>query len=127
MRTVLDDPRVTVFVGEQLRVLFWPPFRSLGIERRGSITAGVVFNHFEGVDCHASVVGSGFTRAFLADVGDFAFRGMGRRRITVKTEQPRIVRIAERLGGRIEGCLRDHFGEGRDAFLVGILRHEYRF
>jgi hypothetical protein len=38
-----------------------------------------------------------------------------------------VVKLAIRLGGVIEGTMRDHFGEGRDGVIVGILAREYRF
>lgn len=124
---IVSDDRVAVFVAESMGVLFYPPFRSLGIERGGQIVAGVVFNVFEAADVHVSVAGAGWTKAFLAECGHYAFSMLGKRRVTVITEQPRVVRLAEKLGGSIEGCLREHFGEGRDAFIVGILASEYRY
>ena len=47
--------------------------------------------------------------------------------MTVLTEQTRIVRIAERLGGQVEGLMRNHFGKGRDGFLVGILKDDWKY
>lgn len=47
--------------------------------------------------------------------------------MTAITEQPKIVRIGERLGGQVEGCLRNHFGPMRDGYVIGILKNEYRF
>lgn len=123
---VMDD-RVTRFVGERVGQIIVPPFTSMGIERQDEIVAGVVFNHFEGFDVHATVAGQGFTKGFLSDVGQYVFGQLKCLRITVITEQPKVVRIAERLGGRVEGLLRNHFGEGRDGFLIGILKQDYRF
>ena len=124
---IVSDDRVAVFCSEKLGVLFHPPFRCLGIERDGEVVAGVIFNVFEDHDVHASVAGTGFTKGFLAECGHYVFSMLGRRRVTIITENPRVVRLAERLGGSIEGCLREHFGEGRDAFIVGILKDEYRY
>lgn len=124
---IVNDDRVAVFVAEQLGALFYPPFTCLGIERDGEIIGGVVFNVFEGFDLHVSVAGRGFTKAFMAEVGQYVFGHLGKLRMTIVTERPRVARIAQRLGGKVEGCLRDHFGPGRDAFLVGILKSEYRF
>jgi RimJ/RimL family protein N-acetyltransferase len=127
VKTVTDALRVSEFVSEKAGVLFHPPFTCMGIEKDGEIIAGVVFNMFEGADIHVSAAGKGWTRGFLADVGEYVFNVLGCERITAVTEQHEIVRFAERLGGQVEGCLRSHFGKGRDAFVVGILREEYRF
>jgi hypothetical protein len=47
--------------------------------------------------------------------------------MTIKTEQESVVKLAERLGGKIEGMLRAHFRNGNSAWIVGILKEEYRF
>lgn len=124
---IVDDERVAAFVGQRVKRIIYPPFTCMGIDRDGEIVAGVVFNSFSGADVHVTVAGSGFTRGFLADVGQYVFSTLKCRRITVITEQPKVMRIAERLGGQVEGLLRDQFGEGRDGFLIGILAQEYRF
>lgn len=124
---IVTDERVPAFVSALVGKSFVPPFTAMGIERDGEVIGGIVFNVFEGADLHVTVAGRGFNRGFLADVGAYVFQQLGCERMTVLTEQPRIVRIAERLGGQLEGLLRNHFGPGRDAFLVGILRDEYKY
>lgn len=124
---IVTDDRIAKFVSEQIGVSIVPPFASMGIERDGEIKAGVIFNHFEGSDVHVTVAGHGWTRGFFAEVGHYVFDTLQCVRMTAVTEQPQIVRIAERLGGQVEGRLRNHFGEGRDAYLVGVLKGEYRF
>lgn len=125
-RIVADD-RVVTFVSNNLGASFVPPFTSLGIEKDGEIIAGVILNVFEGADVHISVAGSGWTRGFLADFGNYVFDQLRCERVTAITEQPKVVRLAERLGGQVEGLMRNHFGVGRDAYIVGILKSEYRF
>nr|WP_223216509.1 GNAT family protein [Rhizobium mesosinicum] len=106
---------------------FVAPFTAMGIERDGEVIGGVVFNVFEGTDLHVTVAGRGFNRSFLADLGAYVFQQLGCERMTVLTEQVRIVRIAEKLGGEIEGLLRNHFGRDRDAYLVGILKDDWKY
>jgi RimJ/RimL family protein N-acetyltransferase len=124
---IVRDIRVADFVANIVQENFIPPFTCMGIERNGEVIGGVVFNCFTGRDVHVSVAGKGWNSAFLAEVGHYVFNVMERERITVISEQPKVIRIAEKLGGQIEGCLRNHFGPGRDAFIVGILRNEYRY
>ena len=124
---IVTDDRVLHFVSAAIGVSFVPPFTCMGIERDGEIVAGAIFNVFEGADVHVSIAGHGWTRGFCEAVGDYVFDQLRCERMTAKTEKIEIVRFAERLGGQVEGLLRNHFGPGRDAFLVGILRDEWRF
>ncbi len=125
--SIVSDERVARFVGAALDTAFVPPFTVMGIERHGEIIGGVIFNVFEGVDVHVSIAGRGFTKGFLAEVGHYVFDVLKCERMTGQTENPAIVDIALRLGGQIEGCKRNHFGKGRDAYLVGILKDDWKF
>lgn len=123
----VGDERVARFVGQQVNRIVYPPFTAIGTEVDGEIVNGAVFNCFTGPSCHVTIAGHGWTRGFLAEVGHYVFGTLKCERITVITEQPKVVRIAERLGGQVEGLLRNEFGKGRDGILVGILASEYRF
>lgn len=124
---IVTDDRVIRFVSDRIGVGLFPPFTGLGIEKSGEIICGCVFNCFEAVDLHVTVAGHGWTRQFLKAVGHYVFEQLGYERMTAVTEHPEVVRFGERLGGQVEGCLRNHFGRGRDGFVVGILKEEYRY
>lgn len=124
---IVDDERVARFVGEQVNRVIYPPFTCMGIERDGEIIGGAVFNCFTSNDVHVTVAGTGWTKGFFAEVGHYAFSGLKCCRITALTEQTSVVRIAQRLGGEVEGLIRDYFGNSRDAFLIGIRKDDYRF
>lgn len=99
----------------------------MGIERGGEITAGVIFHCYEGAAVHITVAGKGWTLGFMRAVGRYAYDQLACERMTVTTEQPEVIALAQRLGGQVEGVLRSQFGPGRDATIVGILKAEYRF
>lgn len=124
---IVSDDRVAWFVSEALDTGFCPPWSSLGIEKDGKIVAGVLCNCFEGADVHLSVAGTGWTRAFLQAVGQYVYGTLGCERMTFVTENPEVVKLAERLGGQVEGRMRSHFGPGRDGMLVGVLRDEWKY
>lgn len=124
---IVTDERVARFVGSQVNRTIFPPFTAMGIERNGQVIGGVVFNCFTGHDVHVTVAGQGWTKGFLADVGQYVFGTLKCARMTIITEKPNVIRIAERLGGEIEGMMRDYFGKDRPAFLIGILKDEYRW
>lgn len=124
---IVSDERVARFVSEEIGFGLCPPYSVVGIERGGTIVAGVLVNQFEGSNCHITASGTGWTRAFLEAVGAYVFDQLGCIRATITTEQPKVVSLAVRLGGQVEGCLRNHFGPGRNGTIIGILKEEYRY
>lgn len=102
-----------------------PPYVGLGTEIDGEIVNGVVLNVWTGNDAHVTLAGKKFSKGFLAVVGHYAYQSLGCIRLTAITEQVSIVRYAERLGGEVEGLLRNQFGPGRDGILVGILKEDW--
>lgn len=124
---VVGGKRVSDFVSDKIGRGLCPPFTALGIERDGEIIAGAIFNVFEAEDVHVTISGTGWTKGFLAEVGHYVFTVLKKSRITALTEQEKVVSFGLRLGGRVEGVMRDHFGPGRDATIIGILKNEYRF
>jgi len=99
----------------------------MGIERDGEIVAGVVFNCFTGSNVELTVAGKGWTPSFFREVSRYVFEAMGCVRMTFTTEQDEVARLACRLGGKVEGLMRDFYGKGRDATVVGVLKDEFRF
>lgn len=124
---IVTDERVARFVSERLNATFCPPYTVAGLERDGEIVAGVVFNQFEGPNVYVSAAGTGWTRGFIEAVGQYVFDQLGCLRMTVATEQEEVADYAERLGGVIEGRMRDYYGPGRNGILVGILRKDWKF
>ncbi|MDI9407817.1 MAG: GNAT family protein [Candidatus Pacebacteria bacterium] len=124
---IVTDARVARFVGERIGAIIYPPFTCMGIERDGEIVAGAVFNCFTGHDVEITVAGRGWTRAFFRAVGQYAFEQLKCGRVQVTTEDEKIARLAERLGGQREGLLRDKFGPGKDGIVLGVLKREYKF
>lgn len=124
---IVTDDRVAHFVAHNLGVSPCPPYTAMGIEKDGTITAGVLFNCFEGANVHITACGTGWTLGFMRAVGDYVYRQLGCERMTMTTEQPHVALLALKLGGVIEGRMRNHFGKDRHAMLIGILREEYRY
>lgn len=124
---IRTDEAVSRFLSEKLGTVFVPPYTVMGLERNGEIVAGVLFNCFEHPDVHFTAAGSGWTRGFLREVGRYVFGQLGCLRMTATTEQTHVASLAEKLGGQREGVLRDHFGEGRDGVIIGILRREWKW
>lgn len=126
---IVTDERVARYVAAHVNIMIVPPYTCLGVETNGQIVGGVVFNCFTGNDIEATVAFERqvYRRAFLKAVHEYVFTQLGCLRISITTEQPEVVRLAERLGAQIEGLKRNHFGVGRDAFLLGILKDDWIF
>lgn len=124
---IVSDERVARFVSERCGFGLCPPYVALGTESDGQIINGVVFSCFEGADVRVTIAGRGWTKSFLWAVGCYVFDQLGCERMSATTEQEPVVKLACKLGGQVEGLLRNHFGKGRDAHLVGILRSEWKF
>lgn len=124
---IVTDERVAQFIAGHTGRILCPPYTLMGIERNGAITAGVLFNCFQRHDIHMTAAGAGWTRDFLESVSEYVFAQLGCLRMTAITEQPKVVALALRLGGRIEGRLRSHFGDGRDGFVIGFLKSEWKY
>lgn len=127
MKQIVTDDRVYEYVSDKLGARPLPPYRCLGVEDDGSIIAGVVFNNFSECDVELTVSGESraWSRAFYSRVRDYVFNECGYLRLSFTTEQQDVVELAQRLGARIEGRKRNHFCNGRDAILLGILKDEW--
>lgn len=124
---IVAGENVAQFVSQRIGIALCPPYTTMGLMRDGLLLGGAVFNQFEGHDVHVTLAGSGWTRGFIRSVGEYVFGQLGCLRMTATTEQHEVVDYALRLGGKVEGRLRDHFGEGRDGIVIGILRREWKF
>jgi hypothetical protein len=129
VKRIIDDPRqVAAFVGSKLDTVFIPPYTGLGLEIDRQMVAGVIFNIKVARDVSVTVAGEprAFTRAFLRRIGNYVFKEMDCLRASITTEQESVVALAHRLNAQTEGRKRNHFGEGRDAIILGILRDEWK-
>ena len=124
---IVSDERVAAFVGERLGAAIYPPFTALGVERRGKIVAGIVFNCWTGPDAQLSIAADRgcITKPFLRRVGKYLTDELGCIRATIETEQPHVIDMAIRMGGKIEGVKRDLYGEGRDGVVIGVLKKDW--
>ena len=124
---IVTDERVARFVAERCGVIVAAPYTVMGIERNGKIIAGVVFNYYTKNDIAVTVAGERFNREFIAAVGRYVFDQIGCLRMSMMTEQPKVIEIAKRLGAQTEGIKRNYFGKGRDATMLGILREDWGY
>lgn len=124
---IVTDIRALEFVSRECDTEFIPPVNYFGVERDGRIIAAAVFSVFTKADVHISVAGSCATKEFMRAIGVYVFDVLGMERFTAITEQPHVVRLMERIGGNVEGSMKNYFGLGRDGFICGVLVDKYKF
>jgi len=126
---IVTGEHVAAYVAGRVGTPFFPPYTTLGVEKDGKIVAGIVFNCWTGPDVHLSIGAEpgALSRRFLRRVGLYITKELGCIRATIETEQPAVVEMVERMGGKVEGFKRNHFGEGRDATLLGVLKEDWIF
>lgn len=124
---IVSDDRVAEYVGRRVGHPIVPPYSTLGVERGGRVVAGIVFNVYTGPDAQLTIAAEpgAMTKPFLRRVGEYLTEELGCIRGTVETEQPAVVEMALRMGGKVEGVKRHLFGHGRHGTVIGILKDEW--
>ena len=122
---IVTDDRVLGFAEAALGTTFLPPCTVMGWERDGEIVSAVVFNNYTGPNVEVTAVGASWPRSFMREIGRYVFTQLGCLRLTFTVEDDAVAAYAMRLGGRVEGLMRDYFGPGRDATIIGILKADW--
>jgi hypothetical protein len=124
---IVSGEKVAAYVADRLGSHFSTEHTALGIERDGRFVAGIVFNCWTGPDVQLSIAAEpgALARRFLRRVGLYITQELGCIRATIETEQPQVIDMALRMGGRVEGVKRDLFGKGRDGTVIGVLKKDW--
>lgn len=115
------------WVSSRLGFALCPPYYAVGEEVDGEIVAAIMLSNFEQHDVQITAAGHGWSRRLLLALHGYVFGQLGVLRATFLTEQPKVVEYAKRLGGEIEGLMRNHYGPGRHATVIGLLREDAIF
>ena len=125
---IVSGEAVAAYVAARIGKDIVEPYTALGVMDGGRVVAGVVFNGWTGPDIEITVANEPgrLTRGFLRRLARYAWDEAGAARVSITTESARVVDLAIRLGGTVEGIKRDAFGLGRDAVMLGILKKDWR-
>lgn len=123
------DLEVAEVVCSMLGCNISPPFVSIGVERKGEIVGGVVFNHFNRVDIEMTIASKvGLSPDFCRVLADYIFGQSKCARVTisVRAKDAKTIKLAEKFGFKREGLKRKGFGYD-DAVIFGLLPEECRW
>lgn len=124
---IVTGERVVDYVSAALGEHFEPPHNAIGEARGGRIVSGLLFNNWSRTSVNLSVACEpiGLSRALLRFAARYVWGERGVSRVTIETESGHVIELALRLGGALEGILRDRYGLGRDGALIGIRRADW--
>ena len=110
------------------------PCEALGVLDGNRLVAAVVYNNQRDNNIEMSVAAEGrrwLFRAALFAFFDYPFNQLGLGRVTstipsgAATKPAR--KFCQHIGFRYEGSVREHYRDGRDAVIFGMLRRECRW
>ena len=128
MKVIVDGEFVEGWIAGRIGRKVSKPCVAIGIMIDREIAGAALFNNWTGSNIYVTVAGEprAWTRSFLRRLATYAFDELGCIRVTMTTEQPLVADLCRRLGGELEGTMRNAFGPGRDGLLFGIQRADWR-
>lgn len=128
-----QDPKALLWAEGVLGVSFkgTPATWLTSLDQQGTILGVVIFSRFTTGNCEITVVARNprfITKTFAFAVAYYPFIQLGLRRVTaiIAVENVKSLRLAQRLGFRNEGTLKNWFSSG-DAHILGLLREDCTF
>ena len=127
MIEIIQGPPVAQFVGAKCGAQFAEPYQAIGFGEGGAVLGGCVFNNFNGRNVDLSVANDivKWPPAFVRFFEDHIWNTMGVARVTMVV-RPGTERMCLKMGAKMEGLLRDWYGEGQDGVLFGMLKAEWK-
>jgi len=128
---IVSGPRVVDWVAKRLKATYNMP-QGIGLEKRGEIVAGVVFDEFNGANINIAVASDGsrrwLNRKFLWAVFDYAFIVCGAKRITALIAESNAdsQRFCTHIGFTYEATLEDAHIDG-DILIFRLFRRDCRW
>lgn len=132
-RIVTDTLRVLEFVKTRVSVPAMEGMKAIGLERDGRLVAGVLYEGYNGQSVWTHIgAESGarwMTRRFLRYMFEYPFNELGVESIFgwVEARNECARRFDEKLGFKIEACLREAGPGGQDVLIYRMRRDQCRF
>jgi RimJ/RimL family protein N-acetyltransferase len=132
--------RVAAWVAGRIRDMETPPdrdYEAIGvIGKGGELIGGVIYTEYRemvpgqhDIRMHCAGQAGWLTPQTLRAFFAYPFLQLSCIRVTatISRANKKALDLNRRLGFQIEGCIRDGFGLGKDALIMGMKRHECRW
>lgn len=110
---------------------FIAPIRSIGVKSdEDEVLVGLVLTCYTGWEVEVVLAAARpglIGKEFLKRVGEIVWNELDCGRVTIQTSNPAVVGLVLGLGGHAEGLKKDATGPGEDAWLLGLLRDNWRW
>jgi RimJ/RimL family protein N-acetyltransferase len=128
----------TLVFGQDERVCEWAASRmqpgefqqsakAIGLERDGVLVAAAIFERYSGTDIelHTAIDNKALSRSLLRAAFLYAFIQLGCKRVTafINSTNPASLRLAEKVGFRVEAVLLDACPDGH--VFIMVMRPDY--
>lgn len=117
IRLRFDSEAIGAFVAQHLQRPITPPFVAVGVERRGELVAGAIFNNYNLWNVDVTVYGPGaFYRGVMRALAHYAFKQLkvGRVTATTRRDNHKAQRMLEQFGFQKEAEQLRYFGPSTD-------------
>jgi hypothetical protein len=123
---IRQGAEVALFVGSKCGTVFAEPYTAIGYSVDGRMVGGAVFNGYSGrnVDLSIGHDAKSWPVAFVRFFGDYVWNTLKVERMTMIV-RPSLVPLCRRMGGTVEGKLRNWYSNG-DAVILGVLKSEWK-
>ena len=126
---IVTGPRAGMWVASKINGSYQSGSEAIGLERYGTFTAGVLFEHWNGksIVAHIAVTGR-MTPAFVAAIFHYPFIVCGVAKVIcpIPSDNTRSIKLASNMGFEKEAVLKDAAPTG-DILLFTLPKHNCRF
>jgi len=126
-----DEKRVGNFVSKLTNTDEWAPFRAIGLERKGKLVAGVVYDNYNGTNIFAHIAAKGkywLNKDFLWYMCYYPFIVADVDRVTgmIPSNNKQAIKFVEHLGGEYETTLEKAHPEG-DLLIYRMFKKDCKY
>jgi hypothetical protein len=128
MMRIIQGADAAHFVAERCGAeMFAEPYQAIGFTVDGRFAGGVVFTGFNGRNVDISVANDvhRWPVAFYRYFADYMWDTLGVHRVTMIV-RPGNEKMCIKLGGKLEGMMREWYPDGSEALLFGLLKSEFK-
>ncbi len=117
-KIIYNNPqRIGDFVSHVLKTEGWSPFQAIGLEKNGTLIAGVVYDNYNGTNIFAHIASTGshwLTKEFLWYMHYYPFIELNVKSVCgmVSSKNKKVIKFIEHLGAELASTIKDAHPDG---------------